>query len=42
MFSGDLFQKRLDSNYVSQSVKYFGEWLSVISEIGKIRPFWVL
>jgi hypothetical protein len=40
VFSGDFFQKRLDSDYVSHFQQYFGETLSVISEIAKMRPFW--
>jgi hypothetical protein len=40
VFSGKFFQKRLDSNYVSHVQEYFGEVLSVISEIAKMRPFW--
>jgi hypothetical protein len=40
VFSGKFFQKRLDSSYVSHVQEYFGEVLSVISEIAKMRPFW--
>ena len=42
VFSGKLFQKRLDLNYVSHIQEYLGEVLSVISEIAKTRPFWAL
>jgi len=40
VFSGKFMQKRLDSNYVSHALEYFGETVSVISEIAKVRPFW--
>ena len=40
VFSGKIFQKRLDSDYVSHVREYFGETLSVLSEIAKTRPFW--
>ena len=40
VFSGTFFQKRIDSDYVSHVQEYFGEVLSVISEIAKMRPFW--
>jgi hypothetical protein len=40
VFSGKIFQKRLDLNYVSHLQEYFHETLSVISEIAKTRPFW--
>jgi len=42
VFSGKFMQKRLDSNYVSHVQEYWGETLSVISEIAKARPFWRL
>jgi hypothetical protein len=42
LFTGNFFQKRLDLDYVSHSQVYFGEWLSAVSEIAKIRPFWRL
>jgi hypothetical protein len=40
VFSGKFMQKRLDSNYASHALEYFGEVVSVISEIAKTRPFW--
>jgi hypothetical protein len=40
VFSGKIFQKRLDSDYVSHVREYFGDTLSVLSEIAKTRPFW--
>jgi hypothetical protein len=42
LFTGNFFQKRLDSDYVSHSKAYFDEFLSAISEIAKVRPFWRL
>ncbi len=35
-------QKRLEENYASHAQEYFGEVLSIISEIAKARPFWKL
>jgi hypothetical protein len=40
VFSGIFMQKRLDLNYASHALEYFGGVLSVISEIAKMRPFW--
>ena len=40
VFSGNFMQKRLDLNYASHALEYFGETVSVISEIAKVRPFW--
>ena len=40
VFSGKMFQKRLDPDYVSHVQEYFGEVFSVLSEIAKTRPFW--
>ena len=42
VFSGKFMQKRLDSNYASRAMEYFGEVISVISEIAKVRPFWAI
>jgi hypothetical protein len=42
LFTGDFFEKRLESNYVSNNQEFFGEWLSAVSEIAKTRPFWRL
>jgi hypothetical protein len=41
LFSGTFFQKRLDLDYASNALKYFGEVLSIISEIAKKLPFWM-
>ena len=40
VFSGIFMRKRLDLNYASHALEYFGEVISVISEIAKTRPFW--
>jgi len=40
VFSGTFMKKRLDLNYASHALEYFGETVSVISEIAKTRPFW--
>jgi hypothetical protein len=40
VFSGNLFKRRLDMDYVSCSQEYTMELLNVLSEIGKTRPFW--
>ncbi len=40
VFSGKFMQKRLDLNYASRALGLFGEVLSVLSEIAKVRPFW--
>ncbi len=42
VFSGKFMQKRLELNYASHALEYFGEVLSVISEIAKVLPFWML
>jgi hypothetical protein len=42
VFSGKFFQRRLDMNYASHALEYFGEVFSVISEIAKVRSFWTL
>jgi hypothetical protein len=40
LFSGNLFRRRLDEDYVSHSREYLGEWLAALTEIAKERPFW--
>ncbi len=40
VFSGNLFTRRLDSDYVSKFQKYIGEFVAAVGEIGKVRPFW--
>jgi hypothetical protein len=41
VFSGKFMKKRLDLDYSSHALEYFGEVLSVISEIAKTRAFWM-
>lgn len=41
VFSGKAMQKRLDLDYASHALEYFGETISLISEIAKMRPFWI-
>jgi hypothetical protein len=40
LFSGNLFTRRLDPDYISRFKEYIGETLTVLTEIGKTRPFW--
>jgi len=42
VFSGDLFTRRLDPDYVSNLKQYIGEFVVAVGEIGKVRPFWSL
>lgn len=39
MFSGDLFRRRLDPDYISHGM-YFEPTLKVLAEFGKTHPFW--
>jgi len=39
VFSGKFMQKRLDSNYVSHALEYFGETVSVISKLPRCVLF---
>ncbi len=40
VFSGSLFTRRMDRDYVSNYRKYVDEFTSAVGEIGKVRPFW--
>ncbi len=40
VFSGKFMQKRLDLNYASHALEYFGGVISVIAELAKTRSFW--
>ncbi len=42
VFSGSLFTRRLDPDYVSNLKNYIGEFVGAVGEIGKVRPFWSL
>ena len=40
VFSSNLFTRRLNPDYIPNLQKYLGEFISVIGDIGKVRPFW--
>ena len=40
VFSGSLFTRRLDPDYVSHFQEYLGEMIAAMGEIGKTIPFW--
>lgn len=40
LFSCELFRKRMEPNYLSQRQDYVGEFWTILSEMGKTRPFW--
>ena len=40
VFSGNMFRKRLDPDYVTRLGDYLPEFLGDLAEIGKTRPFW--
>jgi hypothetical protein len=40
LFSGSLFKRRLESDYVTHFQEYLGEMVSALNEIGKSNPFW--
>jgi len=40
VFSGSLFKRRLDPDYVTHFQKYLGELITAMSEIAKTNPFW--
>jgi hypothetical protein len=40
LFSGNMFRKRLEPDYVTKYREYLGEWLTELSELAKKRPFW--
>jgi hypothetical protein len=40
LFSGSLFRRRLDPDYISQGRQYLQEFLADLAELGKTRPFW--
>jgi hypothetical protein len=39
-FSGPLFRKRLEPDYLSRVKEYASEWLSSLKTLGKAGPFW--
>jgi len=40
VFSGNLFTRRLNPDYIANFPKYLGEFISAVGGIGKVRPFW--
>jgi hypothetical protein len=40
LFSGNMFRRRLEPDYVTKYREYLGEWLTELSELPKKRPFW--
>ena len=40
IFSGNLFTRRLDPDYVSHLQEYLGSAVAAVSEIGKTLKFW--
>ena len=41
VFSGSLFTRRLDPDYVTHFQEYLGELITAMSGIGKTNPFWL-
>jgi hypothetical protein len=42
LFSGDMFRRRLDPDYVSHMREYGPQFISTLQEIGKTGPYWSL
>jgi hypothetical protein len=42
LFSGKMFRRRLDSDYLSHMMEYGIDFLNTLQEIGKVGPFWSL
>jgi hypothetical protein len=40
LFSGEMFQKRLEPDYFSRRGEYRNEFVAVLTEMGKEKPFW--
>ncbi len=40
LFSGNMFKKRLEPDYVARVGEYAGEFFSAVAEMAKTRPFW--
>ncbi len=40
VFSGNMFRRRLDPDYVTRCGDYLREFLGDLAEIAKTRPFW--
>ena len=41
LFSGEVFRKRMEPDYFSHRPEYRGEFLAILKEMGKKRPFWL-
>jgi len=42
IFSGKLFRRRLDTDYVSRYPEHVGEFMGIVAEFSKTHPFWKL
>ena len=40
VFSGSMFRRRLDPDYVTRNGEYLREFVGELAEIAKTRPFW--
>jgi len=40
LFSGPIFRRRMDTDYVSHRFEYGREMINTMKEIGKTGPFW--
>jgi hypothetical protein len=40
VFSGTMFRRRLDPDYVTRCGEYFQEFVGEMAAIAKTRPFW--
>ena len=40
LFSGELFTRRLDADYLSRFPEYLEKFAGAVSELGKTRTFW--
>jgi hypothetical protein len=40
LFSCDNFRKRLEPDYLSRRKEFIGEFWTMLTEMGKARPFW--
>jgi hypothetical protein len=42
LFSGKMFRRRLDPDYLSHMREYGADFWTTLQEIGKVGPFWSL
>jgi hypothetical protein len=40
LFSGNMFKRRLDPDYVTHFPEYLNEFVGAVGEIGKTNSFW--